>query len=250
MRLIAAVLLASMFASQVQARDNTATIWLIADAHGRTIASRNAHMVTPIASITKLVTAMVILDSGVDLDESVMISRDVDSYLPAEVGMMTRRQMLGAALVSSDNMSAYNLCESYPRGYDACIVAMNDKAKALGMSDTRFHDSHGLDNRNVSTANDLVALVAAAATYPLIRQLASRGEIKYLLDDRIITLRNTNPLTRKDSGVLLSKTGYTRKAGACIVMLIKTTHGPRIVVFLHGSSTRTRATEAKNLAFR
>lgn len=225
----------------------SAKSYVVVDGHGRELLSRNPDSVTPIASITKLATIMVVLDSGADLDEPLEVSRSIGSRIPTMVEAMTRRQMIGAALIGSDNMSAENLCESFPDGYDACIAAMNRKALSLGMSKTRFTDSHGLDRGNVSTARDLALMVLAASDYPLIRQLSGKSEIRYMLDDTMVVIGNTNPLTRGPLRILVSKTGYTRPAGACIAMMVETQDGPRIVVYLHGSSVRNRATEAASL---
>lgn len=225
----------------------SAKSYMVTDEQGRELLSRNPDSVTPIASITKLATIMVVLDSGADLDEPLEVSRSMGSRIPTMVGAMTRRQMIGAALIGSDNMSADNLCESYPGGYDACIAAMNNKARSLGMASTRFTDSHGLNRGNVSTARDLALMVIAASDYPLIRQLSGRSEIRYLLDDTVVIIGNTNPLTRGPLRILVSKTGYTRPAGACIAMMIETPSGPRVVVYLHGNSVRTRAAEAAGL---
>lgn len=225
----------------------SAKSYVVVDGHGRELASRDPDRVTPIASLTKLATVMVVLDSGADLDEPIEVSRSIGSRIPQMVEAMTRRQMIGAALIGSDNMSAENLCESYPDGYDACIAAMNRKARSLGMSNTRFTDSHGLDRGNVSTARDLALLVLAASDYPLIRQLSGKPEIRYMLDDTMVVIGNTNPLTRSPLRILVSKTGYTRPAGACIAMMVDTPDGPRTVIYLHGSSVRKRATEAVSL---
>ncbi|WP_373506647.1 serine hydrolase, partial [Thiocapsa sp.] len=175
---------------------------LIVDERGNRIYGKNTHDVKPIASVTKLMTAMVVLDSGVSLDTPItIIEEDRDtlrhsrSRLRIGQATLSRREMLMVALMSSDNRAAAALARTSPGGTPQFVEAMNRKAHALGMLDTSFFDSSGLDNRNRSTAEDLVKMVRGAAQYPLIREATSRSEMKVypFADKSALEYRNTNP---------------------------------------------------------
>lgn len=213
----------------------TATSWLVADGEGHVIESVNADQKRSIASITKLMTAMVILDSGQDLNES--------------LGVFTRNDLLQLMLIKSDNAAAETLCEHYPTGRFGCIGAMNIKAHNLGLTNTYYSDPSGLGIMNISTAQELIKIVLAAGEYPDIVRASNtiQGTIKN--KKRFISFNNTNPLVATKN-FIVSKTGYIRASGGCIVMMLDTKIGRRIVVLLNSRDTRSRIPEANQLAMR
>jgi D-alanyl-D-alanine endopeptidase (penicillin-binding protein 7) len=219
--------------------------WLIADGDGNVLEQENIEIVQPIASITKLMTAMVVLDSNENLKNS----------LPKKFrGLsVTREQLLNLAIIKSDNQAAKMLCEVYHRGYHQCIMDMNHKARTLGMNDTRFEDSSGLDNRNVSTPKDLIKLLLAAEKYPEIVYASNQsvGEILRFNKKKISKWRytNTNPLVAKYN-VIVSKTGYVRASGGCLVMSIMANGQKKLFVVLNSDSTRTRIRDMEILILR
>ncbi len=202
---------------------------LVVDQKGRRLYAKNTRQVKPIASLTKLMTAMVVLDAGVSLETPIsIIEQDRDrlrnsrSRLRIGKAMLSRSQMLTIMLMSSDNRAAHALARTtFLLGTPAFIQAMNRKARALGMRDTAFADSSGLDARNRSTAEDLLKMMRAAAKYPFIRGATSRGELVVypFAEDTPLQYRNTNPLVRNPEwDVELSKTGYINESGRCLVM--------------------------------
>lgn len=212
----------------------TATSWLVANADGDIIQSENMYQQRSIASITKLMTVMVVLDAHQDPEDV------IKPY--------SRRELIQLALVHSDNNAAELLCKNYPNGRNRCIQAMNEKARFLGMIDTRFIDPTGLGVMNSSTAYDLIKLVRAAENYPEIVQASKMSEVKIKKKKKVLVFKNTNPLVAT-SDFIVSKTGYIRAAGGCIVMMVETSLGRRIVVLLNSKNTRTRIPEANQLAF-
>ena len=207
-RLLLAILLiasANAFAARIQAKS-----WLIADGDGHILEQENINIQQPIASITKLMTVMVVLDSNQSLIESV----DMRKFRGVSV---TRQQLIDLAIIHSDNDAATMLCKIYRRGYNNCIADMNHKAQVLGMSLTEFHDSTGLDNRNVSTPEDLIKLLLAAERYPEIVHASNQGVVELIKKKRKWRFNNTNPLVNKYN-ILVSKTGYVRLSGGCLVM--------------------------------
>lgn len=203
---------------------------LVMDESGRPLYAKHTRAQKPIASITKLMTAMVVLDSGASLEEPVTIlesDRDQLRHSRSRLRIdraatLPRGEMLAIALMSSDNRAASALGRTaLPGGKPAFVEAMNRKAQALGMGETRFADPTGLDGGNRSTAQDLVKMVRAAVQYPLIRSITSRAEmvVRPYGDESTLQYRNTNPLV-KDPGwqVELSKTGFVNEAGHCLVM--------------------------------
>src|SRR5712692_5627885 len=192
-------------------------------ATGEIVIDKNADAVTPIASITKLMTAMVILDRGLDLDARIVLSReDVDakkgsrSRLPTGA-ILTRNELLLLALMASENRAAAALGRTYPGGLEAFVAAMNAKAAALGMSDSHFVDPTGLSRYNVSSARDLVKLVRTAHEYPLIREYSTHERTTVQVYGRPMSFRNTNGLVRSSQWEIgLHQRGGTlpRDAGA------------------------------------
>jgi D-alanyl-D-alanine endopeptidase (penicillin-binding protein 7) len=212
----------------------TAKSWLVADESGKVIQSENADQVRSIASISKLMTVMVVLDKNQSHDEM--------------IGQFTRRQLIDLALVKSDNKASVLLCENYPGGTSECVRAMNVKAKLLGMPNTKFVEASGLSVFNVSTATELIKLVQAASTYPEIIDAANTSEVKIKIRKKWIVFHNTNPIIGKRHKFIVSKTGYINASGGCIVMMLDTDIGRRIVVVLGSKNTHTRIPEAEFIA--
>jgi D-alanyl-D-alanine endopeptidase (penicillin-binding protein 7) len=219
------------------------------------IYNKNSQMVVPIASITKLMTAMVLLDAQLPMDEVVSVTEDELNRIrraksKLRVGMMlTRSEMLKLALMSSENRAALALARSYPGGPAALVAAMNAKARVLGMENTKFFDPTGLDSDNVSSAQDLVKMVSAARYYPLIHQYTTSSSHSVEgLKGRTMRFRNTNPLVRNASwDIGLSKTGYINEAGQCLVMEAKINQRPVIIVLLDSWGKRTRVGDANRI---
>ena len=217
--------------------------------------NKNSRTVAPIASITKLMTAMVVLDAMLPLHEEVTIeAADLDRLKGTrsrlQVGMtFTLNDLLRLALMASENRAASALARSYPGGKAALVAAMNAKANELGMLDTRFIDPAGLSRGNVSTAQDLVKMVAAARDYDLIRQYTTSAS--HSVDGsggRELRFINTNPLVRSVSwDIGLSKTGYISEAGLCLVMEAKVNQRPVIIVLLNSWGKRTRVGDANRI---
>jgi serine-type D-Ala-D-Ala endopeptidase (penicillin-binding protein 7) len=209
----------------------SAKSWVVADVNGKIIKGANTNDLRSIASITKLMTAMVVLDANQNLDE--------------KINDISRRQHLRLALIRSNNDSSDLLCEHYPGGYQACVDAMNAKARSLKMRDTSFVDASGLDDDNVSTSSSLIKLVLAAQAYPLIVKSSQTPKMRIKLDEGYYSYKNTNPLVNKK--FIVSKTGYIRAAGGCIALLMDTNKGRRVVVILGSKNTHTRIPEVKHL---
>lgn len=221
---------------------------------GEALFQKNASQVVPIASITKLMTAMVVLDGSPALQESVRISDDDVDYLRGSrsrlhVGsVLSRESALLLALMSSENRAANALARHYPGGMPAFLAAMNIKAQALGMRDTHFEDPTGLTSNNVSTANDLAKMVAAAYKYPLIREFSTTAEATVDVGAREMSYRNTNPLVRSAAwDVGLSKTGYISEAGKCLVMQARVADKPVVIVLLDSAGKLTRVGDANRI---
>jgi len=228
---------------------------LVLDAEsGETILGKNSSTIAPIASITKLMTAMVVLDRGLDLDQRVVISADDVDQLKGTRSrlttgsVLTRDELLLIALMASENRAAAALGRTYPGGIDAFVAAMNAKAATLGMSDTRFHDSTGLSAANVASARDLARLVAAAHQYPLIRNYSTRESAVVHTYGRDLAYRNTNGLVRShDWNIGLSKTGFINEAGRCLVMRVRLASREFIVVLLDSVGKNSRIGDAQRI---
>ena len=238
-KLIAIILLATSSAYADPAL--IAQAWLVADSNGKILEGSNMAEIRSIASITKLMTAMVVLDSGQSLTE----------IIPKKLynKQLTRETLIDLAIVKSDNNAAQMLCDYYPGGYKSCIEAMNSKATLLQMTNSVFTDPTGRMHTNVSTAHDLIKLVFAASTYPLIVEASNMDAVRWPLSKKkIAEFRNTNSLVGHGYKFLVSKTGFINKAGGCIVMMIDTVHGIRTVVLLGSKNTKTRIPEAQMLS--
>ena len=228
---------------------------LVQDANsGETLIAKNQGVILPIASITKLMTAMVILDRGLELDQRVVLAReDVDArkgtrsrLRPGTV--LTRDELLLLALMSSENRAAASLARTYPGGTAVFVAAMNAKAAALGMNDTRFVDATGLSSANVSSARDLARLVGAAHEYPLIRQYSTRESASVQSLGRKLDYRNTNGLVRNAKwDIDLQKTGYISEAGRCLVMRVRMASREVVVVLLDSWGKFSRVGDANRI---
>ena len=223
---------------------------------GQTLFSKNADIAAPIASLTKLMTAMVVLDANLSMDEPLEISReDVDTFKNSSsrlpVGAHFRREdLLRLALMASDNRAASALGRNYPGGLAAFVDAMNAKAKLLGATNTHYVDSSGLNPGNMSTPADLGKIVAAAAGYERIREFTTTGALSVQLPDskRKLTFVNTNVLVRhSDWKIGLSKTGYITEAGKCLVMQAIIANSPVVIVLLDSWGRLTRVGDANRI---
>lgn len=221
---------------------------------GEVISERNGNRVMPIASLTKLMTALVVLDANLRLNEMLTVTNaDIDRIKGtgsrlAIGSRLSRAEMLHIALMSSENRAASALARHYPGGQRAFVEAMNAKARMLGMWNTHYADSTGLNPRNVSTAQDLAKLAAAAASYPLIRQYSTDEQSYVRTNKRQLHYLNSNRLIREGQWEFtLSKTGYIREAGRCLVLGTKVNHEPVIMVLLNAETTNDRVADAKRI---
>jgi serine-type D-Ala-D-Ala endopeptidase (penicillin-binding protein 7) len=210
---------------------------------------KNPNVSLPIASITKLMTAMVVLDSRLPLDETIVINlEDAHIYRRsrlAEGTAMTREDALHLALMASENRAAYTLARNYPGGVPAFVDAMNRKARELGMDHSHFADPTGLLSENVSTAEDLTRMVNAAYQYKLIREYSTWPDLTMVIAKRPQKFLNTNRLVRSgDMDIGLQKTGFINAAGKCLVMQARVNNTPLLLVFLDSVGTQSRFADA------
>jgi len=213
----------------------------VADGNGKILDGNKTTDVRSIASITKLMTVMVVLDAQQDLDE--IISTKLYNK------KLSRRELISLAIIKSDNQAAILLCQNYPTGQSGCVHAMNEKAKSLEMNDTKYLEPTGLSVFNVSTAEDLVKLVIAASKYPVINEDSNKDSIKMAINKKKTAFfNNTNRLVGHGYEFLVSKTGWITKAGGCIVMMLTTERGIRKGVLLGSKNTKNRIPEAKMIA--
>ncbi|MEO8674695.1 MAG: D-alanyl-D-alanine endopeptidase [Casimicrobiaceae bacterium] len=215
--------------------------------------AKAANDVTPIASLTKLMTAIVTLDARQSLDEPLAIDMDDLDFIKGSHSRLRmgtelpRREMLRLALMSSENRAASSLARAYPGGTKAFVAEMNIKARMLGMTHTHYADSTGLSPENVSTASDLALVVGAAANYPLIREFSTTAShyVEVQPTGQWLGFNNTNNLVRSAQwDIQLSKTGYIREAGKCLVMLTTIGSRPFVIVLLDSAGRYTRLGDA------
>lgn len=233
---------------------NAQSVLVFDQASGQPLLAKNPTLQTPIASITKLMTAMVILDAGLNLEQRVAISGDDYDLVKGTRSrlrpgtVLTRNELLLLALMSSENRAAASLARTYPGGTDVFVAAMNAKAAALGMRDSRFVDPTGLSSSNVSSARDLARMVAAAHDYPLIRQYSTTESAQVQVFGRTLGFRNTNGLVRSAHWQIgLSKTGYISEAGRCLVMHVRMASREVIVVLLDSWGKLSRVGDANRI---
>jgi D-alanyl-D-alanine endopeptidase (penicillin-binding protein 7) len=220
--------------------------------------SKSPDDVSPIASITKLMTAMVVLDAHPDMDATITIDTDDFDYLKGSRSRLrmgtelSRRELLRLALMSSENRAASALARSYPGGTEAFVAAMNAKALSLGMTHTHFHDSTGLSPENVSTANELAKMVNAAADYPMIREFTTTPShfVEVQPTGRILGFNNSNRLVQSSKwDIKLQKTGFINEAGRCLVMMAEIASKPMVIVLLDSVGTYTRIADANRVKY-
>lgn len=230
--------------------DVTAKSYIVTDTQGQVLNERDADQQRPIASITKLMTVMVVLDAHQSLDEDIKLdyklARHYHTRLPRSVKTLTRHELIDLAMVKSDNFAAYTLCNNFPGGVSSCLYAMNAKATMLGMHQTQYTDPTGLEETNISTARDLIKLIISARSYPDIVG-STRASVEIKVKRHWWQVFNTNPLVRTTDNVVVSKTGFINESGGCVVMLMNTQFGERIVALLDSKNTHTRFPEAQIL---
>ncbi|MES3040298.1 MAG: D-alanyl-D-alanine endopeptidase [Pseudomonadota bacterium] len=221
---------------------------------GEMLYGKNYNQTMPIASITKLMTAMVVLDAGLDMNDPVTVTQDdVDklrmTHSRLSVGTtLTRADMMLIALMASENRAAASLARSYPGGTQAAIAAMNRKAAKLGMSHTRFHDGTGLSGDNTSTPGDLAKMVQAAYRYADIRAFSTTPQYQVHSRGHLLQYKNTNLLVKEpDWDIGVSKTGFINEAGRCLVMLARIRDEPVIIVLMDSWGKHTRIGDANRV---
>ncbi|HZV97587.1 MAG TPA: D-alanyl-D-alanine endopeptidase [Methylophilaceae bacterium] len=223
---------------------------------GEVLYSKSTDLPTPIASVTKLMTAMVMLDAHLPMDEYLSITEaDIDMLKGTGSRLrlgtqLTRAELLQLALMASENRAASALGRNYPGGLIAFVAAMNFKAAELGMTHTRFVDPTGLNSANVATAQDLVKMVRAAYQYPEIRQVSTTAshEVPVYGYRNPVNFVNTNVLVRNSDWIIgLSKTGYINEAGRCLVMQAEIAGQPLIIVLLDSWGKYSRIGDAQRI---
>jgi D-alanyl-D-alanine endopeptidase (penicillin-binding protein 7) len=232
----------------------SAAVLVMDRADDSVIYARHAAKAAPIASITKLMTALVVLDAGQSLDEVLQIAagdRIHTQNLASRLAVgtkLTRGELLRLALMSSENRAAQALCRSYPGGETACIAAMNAKAIELGMTDAHFQDATGLSARNVASPNDLARLVVAANHNALIREYSTAPSWSMRVGRQMVEFHNTDPLVR-DPGwqVSVQKTGHIAAAGQCLVLQALIDGRDVVIVLLNSFGKYTRVADARRI---
>jgi len=250
MKIILATIFALLSTLAYAAKDDSVLLYNVKQ--HRVEMSRNADQIRSIASITKLMTAMVTLDYDKDLSRKLMLSRSVHSHLPRQA--YTREQLLNAMLVKSDNAAAETLAEDYPGGRTSFIAAMNRYAFVWNMKRTQFVDPSGLGVFNVSTAREVADLVHTASGYWFIRDASSKKhvalETKYRKKIRTIRLDHTSgPLLFTFDNVLISKTGLTSSAGWCVGLMAEHNKQEYIVVVLGSRNKKERLDTVKDIRY-
>ena len=223
----------------------TAKSWLVSDLNGTIIDGEDYDKVRPIASITKLLTVMVVMDTKPDMNQMLTLTTKMRDRLPVKNQVVSRANLILMTIVHSSNRAAYTLCENYPCGMANCVKAMNDKLKKLKMEKSIVYEPTGLDKRNVSTARELVTLTKAAAEYDNIVYASRKSEIKIKVKKKWFVFRNTNPMIGHYQNIIVSKTGFINESGGCITLLLDTSVGDRIIVVLGSKNTKTRIPEAE-----
>jgi D-alanyl-D-alanine endopeptidase (penicillin-binding protein 7) len=232
----------------------SASVLVLDEADATVLYSKQAQKVMPVASITKLMTALVVLEGKQPLDETVTVlqadrDRTKASASRLAVGTkLTRTELLHLALMSSENRAAQAVARAYPGGLPAFIKEMNVKARQLGMKNSRFVDPTGLSSGNVATAADLVKLVVAASHQPLIEEYSTSDQLTVKVGRQMLEFRNTNSLTSKDDwDIAVQKTGFTQDAGQCLVMKATIQDRPTVIVLLNSFGKLTRVADARRI---
>ncbi len=228
---------------------------LVLDATGSSVLyARRSDVAMPIASITKLMTALVVMDAGQPLDETLEISAEDVAHGRGAVSRLTpgvelsRGDLMHLALMASENRAAHALGRNYPGGLAACVAAMNAKARELGMTNSRFVEPTGLSDENVASAEDLSKLVMAAAKVPAIREYSTDTSYDVRVGRRVLTYRSTDSLTSKpDWDIVVQKTGYIAHAGRCLVMQTIIEARTVVIVLLNSYGKRSRVADARRI---
>ncbi|CAH2893104.1 MULTISPECIES: D-alanyl-D-alanine endopeptidase [Paraburkholderia] len=221
---------------------------------GEPLFDKNSRAVVPIASITKLMTAMVVLDSKEPMTDQLEVTdedRDYEKNTGSRLSVgsvLSREDMLHIALMASENRAAAALSRYFPGGRPAFLAAMNAKARQLGMTDTHFENPTGLTSQNVSSARDLVKMVNAAYQYPLIRRFSTDHSYEVYTGKRTLAYNSTNALVRNPTwDIGLQKTGFINEAGECLVMQANIHGRPMVLVLLDSSGKYSRFADATRL---
>ena len=233
---------------------NSSAVLVVDQQTGEVLLDKNSDVALPIASITKVMTAVVTLEADLPMNEVITITQS-DAQLEKNpssrlnVGAeLTRAELLHLALMSSENRAAQALGRSYPGGLSAFVSAMNEKARELGMTGSSFADPTGLSSNNMSTARDLAKLVHEAYQFPLIRRYSTARELLVRVGRRQQQFINTNALARGDDWELgLSKTGFIRDAGRCLVMQAVIDRQPVIMIMLDAQASQQRLRDAERI---
>ena len=228
------------------------SIWLYDTTQQLVELERDSQQVRAIASITKIMTAIVALDHDPDLDRRLMLNRLVGSHLPSRT--YTRGELFDAMLVKSDNAAAETLAADYPGGRNSFIAAMNARAQRLGLVNTSFQDPSGLGHRNLSTARETGQLIRAGAVYALIRETSVKTQVAiettYQKKIRTIDLTHTNqPLLFEFDNIIAGKTGLTSAAGWCVALLVEQAQRQYVIVVLGSRTKQARLDTVKNLMY-
>lgn len=233
---------------------NSSAVMVVDQDTGLPLLEKNSDVALPIASITKVMTAIVTLDADLSLSEFITIEKEdtqLEKYSASRLSVgarFTRAELLHLALMSSENRAAQALGRSYPGGLNAFADAMNRKAEALGMTNSKFVEPTGLSSQNVSTPRDLSRLVNAAYSYPLVREYSTDREAIVRVGGRQQQFRNTNALTRSEQWEIgLSKTGFIRDAGKCLVMQAAIDNQNVIIVMLDAQGSSKRISDAERI---
>ena len=252
------VLVAVPTANATKARSNpdvrSGAFYVLDQSDSSVLAARNEHVAAPIASITKLMTAIVVLEAGQPMDEKLSITKDDvkgtaggASRLAAGT-KLSRADFLHLALMSSENRAAHTLCRNYPGGMKSCVKAMNNKAKSLGMKSARFVEPTGLSSSNVASPEDLAKLVLASGKYPIIRQYSTDPDHTVRVNRQPLEYRNTNLLVKNPNwDVTVQKTGYISEAGRCLVMQAVIDGRDVVIVLLNSWGKLTRIGDANRI---
>ena len=216
--------------------------------------SRHSDVAAPIASITKLMTALVVMEADQSLDEMLTVTEEDRSFGRGSVSRLTpgtelsRGDLMHLALMASENRAAHALGRSYPGGIAACVIAMNAKAQELGMTTAHFVEPTGLSDENVASPEDLSKLVMAAAKVSAIREYSTDSDYTVRVGRHMVRYRNTDSLVSKpDWNIVVQKTGYIHEAGRCLVMQTVIDDRPVVIVLLNSFGKRTRVADARRV---
>ncbi|MBS0376276.1 MAG: D-alanyl-D-alanine endopeptidase [Proteobacteria bacterium] len=263
---VALLLATTLVAAPVEARNRpsrgepgmpalkSSAVYVLDESNAAVVLARRSDVAMPIASITKLMTALVVLDAGQPLDEPVEITPEDrggtrGTYSRLELGArLTRADLLHLALMSSENRAAHALGRSYPGGLEACVAAMNAKARALGMTSTHFVEPTGLSSDNVASSEDLAKLVQAAARSPTIQEYSTDAAYTVPVRRRSVEFHNTDSLVRNPTwNIVVQKTGYIAEAGRCLVMKAVFEGRAVVIVLLDSAGKYTRVADARRI---